>query len=160
MPHGGFSALLGVNFHFKRMCIIYELANYFKVFLVKTVKASQYFVLFFVWWQYEQSVTRGENVRIRFWDNTAKQVCIWFFDSHFLKWSNPANLLNSLLLSVKGVIAEHMLQLAMDILNIYWNVLQLIYENYCEKEYSQVISIGMCGLHVLHSAFRRLKSVV
>ena len=53
-----------------------------------------------------------------------------------------------------------MLQLAMDILNIYWNVLQLIYENYCEKEYSQVISIGMCGLHVLHSAFRRLKSVV
>ena len=90
------------------------------------------------------------NLRIRFWDNTAKQVCIWFFDSHFLKWSNAANLLNSLLLSVKGVIAKHMLQLAMDILNIYWDVLQLIYENYSEKEYSQEIKI--CSLNKIMKA--------
>ena len=72
MPFGGFSALLGGNFHFKRMCVKYELATYFKVFLVKTVKASQYFVLFFVWWQYEQSVTSGEN---KFTNKILRQYC-------------------------------------------------------------------------------------
>ena len=54
------------------MCVKYELATYFKVFLVKTVKASQYFVLFFVWWQYEQSVTSGEN---KFTNKILRQYC-------------------------------------------------------------------------------------
>ena len=43
-----------------------------------------------------------------------------------------------------------MLQLAMDILNIYWDVLQLIYENYSEKEYPQEIKI--CSLNKIMKA--------
>ena len=87
------------------------------------------------------------------WDNTQKKVCIRYLGLYFLQRPNAKNLCDILISSLKEVIPERLIQLSIDGSSTNWNVLQLLQEDYKEKEYPTIINIGSYGLHVLHGSF-------
>ena len=77
-----------------------------------------------------------------------------YFDSAFLKRPNSQNLHDKLLESLTALDLGKLVQILMDGLNVNWDVLSL-HSSYREKnEFSGLINIGSCGLHVLHSALQ------
>ena len=94
------------------------------------------------------------DVKVRYWNEVAKQINTPFFDSQFLKRPNAKNLFDCLMSSLKNLLLERLLQLSMDGPNTNWSVLKLLQEDRCEKDYPNIIDIGSCSLHVVHGAFK------
>ena len=94
------------------------------------------------------------DVKVRYWNEVAKQINTPFFDSQFLKRPNAKNLFDCLMSSLKNLLLERLLQLSMDGPNTNWSVLKLLQEDRCEKDYPNIIDIGSYSLHVVHGAFK------
>ena len=47
-----------------------------------------------------------------------------------------------------------MLQLSMDGPNTNWKVFELLFSYRNEKEWSNLLNLGSCGLHIVHGAFQ------
>ena len=49
---------------------------------------------------------------------------------------------------LKDLAPERLLQLSMDGPNTNWSVLTMLHSDRCEKDYSKIIDVGYCSLHV------------
>ena len=77
-----------------------------------------------------------------------------YFNSAFLKRPNSQNHYVKLLESLTALDLGKLIQISMDGPNVNWDVLSL-HSSYREKnQFSRLINIGSCGLHVLHSALQ------
>lgn len=134
--------------------INYGLAPYYKNELVQAIKASPFVVLSFD--ESMNNVLQEEqmDLHIRYWEETSKKVCTRYFNSHFLKRPNAKNILDAIIISIKDIFPERLIQLSMDGPSTNWKVLDLLNENRIEKDYPCIANIGSCGLHVVHGAFK------
>ena len=92
-------------------------------------------------------------MQIRYWNETAKQVGMQFFEFQFPRCPNAKNLFDQLITSLKDFPSECFFQLSIDGPNTNWSVLTVLHDDHCEKDYPKIIGIGSCSLHVLHGAF-------
>ena len=94
------------------------------------------------------------DVVLRYFNNESCMVETSYFDSAFLKRPNSQNLHVKLLESLSALDLGKLIQVSMDGPNVNWDVLSL-HSSYREKnEFSRLINIGSCGLHVLHGALQ------
>jgi hypothetical protein len=171
MTHGSLRSCIDINNLFKVMfsdsvivnnfqlgktkCgyfINYGIAPFFKDELIKTIKAAPFLSVSF-----DESMNRvfqeeQMDVVVRFWDEIDCAIKTRYINSQFLKRPNAENLLSELLIAIKDLPNEKMIQLSMDGPSTNWKVLTLIQNHREEREWPSIINIGSCGLHVVHGA--------
>ena len=132
----------------------FGLAPCFKDLLLKEIKASDSFRILF--YECMNKVLQEEqmDVQIRYWNETAKLVDTQFFDFQFLRQPNVKYVFDCLITSLTDLPSERLLQLSMDSSNTNWSVLTMLHNDHCEKDYSRIIDIDSCSLHVLHGVFK------
>ena len=130
------------------------IAPYVKELLLAKLKSSGFFLTC-----YDESLNRvlqeeQMDVVLRYFNNESCMVETSYFDSAFLKRPNSQNLHVKLLESLSALDLGKLIQISMDGHNVNWDVLSL-HSSYREKnEFSRLINIGSCGLHVLHGALQ------
>ena len=88
---------------------------------------------------------------LRYFNNKSCLVETNYFHSAFLKQPNSHNLDDKLLESLSTLDSGKLLQVLMDGPNVNWDVLKLNFSYRGWNEFSKLINIGSCGLHVIHS---------
>ena len=94
--------------------INYGLAPYFKELVTNAVWASPLFVLSFDESLNNMPQEEQRDSQVQYWDSNEKEVSMWYLNSHFLKHLNAKNLLDAVLLSLKGLMSENLVKLSMD----------------------------------------------
>ena len=82
------------------------------------------------------------DVQIRYWNEIAKQINMWFFDFQFSRCPNAKNLFDWLIILLTDFPSECLLQLSMDGPNTNWSILTMLHSDRCEKDYPRIIDIG------------------
>ena len=103
--------------------ILYGLGPYYKNELIKRINDSIYYSVSFD--EALNSVIQKcqMDVNIRYWDSTERKIKTRYFDSQFLERRNADNLLDSKNVSTAKLQEDSFFHLAMDGLNVNWDVL-------------------------------------
>ena len=134
--------------------INFGVAPYLKELLLAKRKFSDFFVTCYDGLLNQVFQEEQMDVVLRYFNNESCMVETSYFDSAFLKRPNSQNLHNKLLESLTALDLGKLIQILMDGPNVNWDVLSL-HSSYREKnEFSRLINIGSCGLHVLHGALQ------
>ena len=72
----------------------------------------------------------------------------------FSSMPNAENIFNQLLIALKSIPLENMVQLSMDGPNTNWKVFDLLNHHHREEKWSTLLNLGNCGLHVVHGGFQ------
>ena len=67
---------------------------------------------------------------------------------------NADNLHDELHNALQSLPEKNMLQMSMDGPNTNWKVFELLFSYRNEKEWSNLLNLGSCGLHIVHGAFQ------
>ena len=94
------------------------------------------------------------DLHIRSWNNNLNLVKSRYFDSQFLVHSTAKNLLESMITSLAMINGINLTQLSMDGPNVNCLLLDLLKKQHKQQELPQLLNIGSCNLHVIHSAFK------
>ena len=134
--------------------INYGLEPFSKMNLIKSIKDSPFFAASF-----DESLNRINqdeqmDVHIRYWDNEKGLVKTNYLDSRFVFRPNADNLHDELHNALQSLPEKNMLQLSMDGPNTNWKVFELLFSYRNEKEWSNLLNLGSCGLHIVHGAFQ------
>ena len=133
--------------------ICYGIAPYLQSVLMDELKETQMYVVSFD--ESMNSVTQNEqmDINVRFWHPTKNRVEVWYLDSMFLGHTAARNLLHNFNLATSKLSAPNMIQVSMDGPNVNWAFYNLL-KSREEKELSSLATIGSCGLHIMHGAFK------
>ena len=77
-----------------------------------------------------------------------------YFISRFFERPNAANIQNEIHAALKPVSGEKMIELSMDGPNINWKVFDLLKSHRREAEWSPLMNMRSCSLHIVHGAFQ------
>ena len=130
------------------------ISTFFKTNLIKSIEDSPFFAASFDEslnriYQYEQM-----DVHIHYWDNEKGLVKTNYLDSRFVFRPNADNLHDELHNALQSLPEKNMLQMSMDGPNTNWKVFELLFSYRNEKEWSNLLNLGSCGLHIVHGAFQ------
>ena len=81
------------------------------------------------------------DLQVRYWDNNEMKLCMRYLKSHFLKRPNALNFLDVLLLSLKDLIPERLVQLSMDGSSTKWKVLSFFMKTGVEKDIHPLLTL-------------------
>ena len=122
--------------------------------MIKSIKDSPFFAASF-----DESLNRiyqDEQIYVhtRYWDNEKGLVKTNYLDSRFVFRPNADNLHDELHNALQSLPEKNMLQMSMDGPNTNWKVFELLFSYRNEKEWSNLLNLGSCGLHIVHGAFQ------
>ncbi|GBN01837.1 hypothetical protein AVEN_156756-1 [Araneus ventricosus] len=130
----------------------FGLAPYFKANLIKCLdNVEQYAVLF------DETLNKATQLKqmdilVRFWHND--QVATRYLASAFIGHAKADDILSAFYKCVEKLKLSKILQISMDGPNVNWKFFENLQTD-LKKEYShEALSIGSCGLHILHNSFK------
>ena len=94
------------------------------------------------------------DVLIRYFHADDNKIKTRYLDSHFLRHSTHTNLLREYNKALKDLCENKLVQISMDGPNVNLKLLEKVNEERTPNELHRLISIGSCGLHTIHDAFR------
>ena len=122
--------------------------------LVESIKLSECYVFCFDESLNNETQNCEMDVLIRFFDAKDNKVKNCYLDSQYLGHSMHSDLIRGYDEAVKDLDEKKLVQISMDGPNVSLKMLQNINEECTANEFHNLISIGSCGLHTLHGAFR------
>ena len=136
-----------------RYVINFGIAPIFKSMLVESIKSECYVVCF------DESLNNEtqnceKDFPIRFFDAKDNKVKTRCLDSQYLGHSTHSDLIRGYNEAVKDLDENKLVHISMDGPNVNLKMLQKIDEERTANEFHHLISIGSCGLHTVHGAFR------
>ena len=137
-----------------RYVINFGIAPIFKSMLVESIKLSECYVVCFDESLNNETQNCEMNVLIRFFDAKDNKVKTRYLDSQYLGHSTHSDLIRGYNEAVKDLDENKLVQISMDGPNVNLKMLQKINEERTANEFHHLISIGSCGLHTVHGAFR------
>ena len=131
----------------------YGLAPFFKMNLIKSIKDLPFFAASFV-----ESLNRiyqdeQMDVHIRYWNNEKGLVKSNYLDSRFVLRPNTDNLHDELHNALQSLPEKTHATIVYGP-NTSWKVFELLFSYRNEKEWSNLLNLGSCGLHIVHGAFQ------
>ena len=134
--------------------ITYGIAPYFYDLLKGSVNNSDCYTVLFDESLNRISQTCQMEILLRYWDNIAKMVKVWFWNSSYLGHATHKDLLEGFNSSVSDLYLSKMIQLLMDGPNVSWKFAWTLSKDRTENRFWDLIDIGSCPLHVINGAFQ------
>ena len=134
--------------------VTYGLAPFYKKNLIADIKKSPYFTLHFDESTNKILQTEQMDACIRFWCEKSNMVKSRYLDSAFFNRPNAGNIADGIDSVIKELSKESMISLGMDGPNTNWSVVKIIQERRKDDGLPCLESIGSCGLHIIHGAFK------
>ena len=134
--------------------ITYGIAPYFYDLLKDNVNSSDRYAVLFDESLSRISQTSQMDILLRHWDNIAKMIKYWFWNSSYLGHAAHKDLLEGFNSSVSDLDLSKMIQLLMDEPNVNWNIAGTLSKDKTGNGLSHLIDIGICALHVINGAFQ------
>lgn len=96
------------------------------------------------------------DVRVRFWDEEAKEVVTQYFGSEFLGHTRSEDLRNKFVKALEPLDQANMVQISMDGPSTNWRFYEEIVklQNEQDPDIPMLLNLGSCSLHVIHGAFK------
>ncbi|GBO06185.1 hypothetical protein AVEN_33754-1 [Araneus ventricosus] len=130
----------------------FRLAPYFKANFIKCLdNVEQYTVLF------DETLNKATELKqmdilVRFWHND--QVAFRYLTSAFIGHAKADDILSAFYQCVEKLTFSKILQISMGGPSVSWTFFENLQAD-LKKEYShEALSIGSCGLHILHNSFK------
>ncbi len=130
----------------------FGLAPYFKKLTLADVSKQSVYVMLF-----DESLNRylqskQLDMHVRLWNGS--EVKTKYIGSEFMGHSSAQDIAEKMnnLLSEIGI--KNLVQISMDGPNVNWKVFEILQNQMQNDAGKSLISIGSCGLHILHNAFR------
>ena len=135
--------------------VCFGLAPYFKELLTNSLSNVEHIVALF-----DESLNktskRGQmDMHVRYWDNNHNYVATRYYYSEFMGKTSAKDVFESFSACLSGISESKLLQVSSDGPSINQSFLDLLEEDRNEKELSQLVHIGTCGLHTLHNSMKR-----
>ncbi|KAL7824939.1 hypothetical protein SRHO_G00342960 [Serrasalmus rhombeus] len=93
------------------------------------------------------------DLHVRFWSNGYVQSR--YMGSHFMGHGTAQDLLKLIKEALHQLDRSRLVSVSMDGPNVNWKLMDLLQHDHAEKYGgAQLVSVGSCGLHTLHNAFR------
>ena len=136
----------------------FGVALFFQQQLLDEIKKLESFVLLFDESLNKVTQSKQLDLHIRFWDTKCWSVQTRYVTSLFMGHATANDLLEKMTecLDTNKIDISKILQISMDGPNVNWKFHDLLQEHICEagEDASALISVGSCGLHVVHNAFK------
>ncbi|KAK0152285.1 hypothetical protein N1851_006335 [Merluccius polli] len=131
----------------------FGIAPHFKKLLTSSINDSGPFVLMFDE-SLNQSLKKKQlDIHVRFWEDD--RVKSSYFGSRFLGHARAVDLLESIKECAAKLNFRHLLSVSMDGPNVNLKLMKLLQKEQAELHSdAQLISVGSCGLHILHNAMK------
>ena len=94
------------------------------------------------------------DMHVRYWDNNHNYVATRYYHSEFMGKASAKDVFDSFSACLSGISESKLLQVSSDGPNVNLSFLDLLEEDRNEKELSQLVHIGTCGLHTLHISMK------
>ncbi|KAK0144411.1 hypothetical protein N1851_017231 [Merluccius polli] len=131
----------------------FGIAPHFKKLLTNSVNDSGPFVLMFDESLNQSLKKKQMDIHVRFWKDD--RVTSSYFGSQFLGHARAEDLLESIKECVAKLNLRHLLSVSMDGPNVNLKMMKLLQNEHSELYGdAQLISVGSCGLHILHNAMK------
>jgi hypothetical protein len=137
--------------------IVHGLAPYFRsAFVADCIAGKSYYTILF-----DETTTRQVkkqlDFHIAYWSKKWKKVVTVFVDSVFLGHADANKLCEKMLKFIEdhNLDISHLLQFSMDGPNVNLSFKQKFNSVLASKGFSQLVDIGTCSLHPLHTAFTK-----
>ena len=92
---------------------------------------------------------------LRFWDKTASEAVMQYFDPKFLGHASAQDLLDEFQRALKDLHESSMLQVSVDVPSVNWALYDELHKHREREELPSLINISSCGLHIIHLALKR-----
>ena len=136
----------------------FGVAPFFQQQLLDKIKKLESFVLLFDESLNKVTQSKQLDLHIRFWDTKFSSVQTRYVTSLFMGHATANDLLEKMTecLNSNKIDISKILQVSMDGPNVNWKFHDLLQEHICEagEDASALISVGSCGLHVVHNVFK------
>ena len=93
-------------------------------------------------------------MHVQYWDNNQNYVATRYYHSEFMGKASPKDVFETFTACLSGVSKSKLLQGSTDGTNANLSFLDLLEEDKNEKELSQLIHSGTCGLYTLHISMK------
>jgi len=140
--------------------ILYGIAPYFRNLLENTLRSCDYIVVMFDESLNKISQKSQMDLKMRFWNSCKREVATRYFSSEFMGNTTATDILNAFIRALEGTVdLKKVLQVSMDGPNVNFKFFRDL-QFYAKETYSgdnnmpQMLSIGSCGLHTMHCAFK------
>ena len=134
--------------------INFRIAPVFKNALTESIKKPEFYVVSFDKSLNDNNQNCVVDVLIRYFDADDNKIKTRYLDSHFLGHSTHTDLLKEYSKALKDLCEDKLVQISIDGPNVNLKLLEKINEERTSNEFHRLISIGSCGLHAIHGAFR------
>ena len=134
--------------------INFGIALVFKNALAESIKKSEFY--FFSLHESLNDNTQNckMDVLICYFNANDNKIKTRYLDSNFLRYSTHTDLLREYNKALKDLCENKLVQISMDGPNVNLKMLEKINKEQTSNEFHRLISIGSCGLHTIHGAFR------
>ena len=92
------------------------------------------------------------DMHVRYWDNNHNYVATLYYHSKFMGKASAKDVFAAFSAWLSGISEGKLLQVSFDGSNINLSFLDFLEEDMNEKELSQFVHIGTCGLHTLYNS--------
>lgn len=135
--------------------VVFGLAPYFKENLEKDISNCPHLVVCFDESLNKVSQKQQMDLHIRFWDENKRQVGTRYLTSVFLGHSRAIDLLEGVKQCLTNETLKKVVQVSMDGPNVNFKMVsELQKELEVSPDRPTLLSIGSCGLHTVHNAFK------
>ena len=134
--------------------INFGIAPVFKNALTESIKKSEFYVVSFDESFNDNTQNCEMDILIRYFDADDSKIKTRYLDSHCFGHSTHSDLLREYNKALKDLCENKLVQISIDGLNVNLKLLEKINEERTSNEFHRLISIGSCGLHTIHGAFR------
>ncbi|KAM6967769.1 uncharacterized protein FYW47_006504 isoform 1-T1 [Aplochiton taeniatus] len=129
----------------------FGLADFIKRDLISKVKGP--FLLMFDETLNQTNKTKQLDIHVRFWEG--KQVQSRYLGSQFMGHATAQDLLKHVKKCVDQFDLRSLVSISMDGPNVNFKFFELLQQDHAERYGgAQLVSVGSCGLHTLHNAFK------
>ena len=129
-------------------------APYFKGILTEILCNVEYILALFDE-LFNKTSKRGQmDMHVRCWDNNHNYVATRYYHSQFIGKASAKDVFEYFSACLPGISESKLLQVSSDGPNVNLSFLDLLEEDRNEKELSQHVHIGICGLHTLSNSMK------
>ena len=132
--------------------INFGIATHFGMLLLEKLVQSKFYTVCFDERLNEVVQKCQIDFSLTFWDKTANEAVVQYFDSKFLGNASSQDLLKEFQEALKDLRESSMLQVSMDGPSVNWALYDELRKHREREELPSLINIGSCGLHIVHGA--------
>ena len=134
--------------------INFGIATHFRTLLLEKLVKSKFYTVCFDESLNEVVQKCQMDFSLRFWDKTANEAVVQYFDSKFLGHASAQDLFKEFQEALKDLRESSMLQVSVDGPSVNWALYDELRKHREREELPSLINIGSCGLHIVHGALK------